>query len=111
MVYACIAAVAVSCASLGVALLFLVRQREYSLKVAIQLNKHEDRLNSHADRIERLKDKQQKAMDAHSRSDDARAKLLSCAFSDRIDALSARLDAVELETGIREKPKTMGGVK
>lgn len=31
------------------------------------------------------------------------------ALADRIDALSARLDAVELACGIREKPKTMGG--
>lgn len=111
MIYACIAAVAVSCASLGVALLFLVRQREYSLKVAIRLNKHEDRLSLYGDRIEMLKDKQRKAMDAHSRSDDARAKLLSCALADRIDALSARLDAVELACGVREKPKTMGGAE
>jgi hypothetical protein len=28
---------------------------------------------------------------------------------ERIDALSARLDAVELASGVREKPKTMGG--
>ena len=31
------------------------------------------------------------------------------ALADRIDALSARLDAVELACGLREKPKTMGG--
>lgn len=33
------------------------------------------------------------------------------AVRDRIDALSARLDAVELACGVREKPKIMGGAK
>ncbi len=30
---------------------------------------------------------------------------------DRIDALSTRMDAVELTCGVREKPKTMGGAE
>lgn len=30
---------------------------------------------------------------------------------DRIDALSARMDAVELACGVREEPKTMGGAE
>ena len=33
------------------------------------------------------------------------------AVRDRIDALSARLDAVELACGLRERPKTMGGAE
>lgn len=48
-------------------------------------------------------------VDAHIRKDDAGAKAMALALADRIDALSARLDAVELACGIREKAKTMGG--
>lgn len=48
-------------------------------------------------------------LDVNKRNDEARAKLMACALADRIDALSARLDAVELACGIREKAKTMGG--
>ena len=48
-------------------------------------------------------------LEAVSRNAEARNKLLGCVLAERIDALSARLDAVELETGLREKPKTMGG--
>ena len=48
-------------------------------------------------------------LDVNKRNDEARAKLMACALADRIDALSARLDEVELACGIREKPKTMGG--
>ena len=48
-------------------------------------------------------------LEAVSRNAEARNKLFGCVLAERIDALSARLDAVELETGLREKPKTMGG--
>lgn len=48
-------------------------------------------------------------VDAHIRKDDAGAKAMALALADRIDALSARMDAVELACGIREKAKTMGG--
>lgn len=48
-------------------------------------------------------------VDAHIRKDDAGAKAMAFALADRIDALSARMDAVELACGIREKAKTMGG--
>lgn len=48
-------------------------------------------------------------VDAHIRKDDAGAKAMALALADRIDALSARLDAVELACGLREKAKTMGG--
>jgi len=43
------------------------------------------------------------------RTDSSEAKLIGLALADRIDALSARMDAVELACGVREKPKTMGG--
>lgn len=49
-------------------------------------------------------------LDVNKRNDEARAKLMACALADRIDALSARLDAVELACGLREKAKTAGGV-
>lgn len=48
-------------------------------------------------------------LDAASRNAEARSKLVGCALADRIDALSARMDAVELACGLREKAKTMGG--
>ena len=50
-------------------------------------------------------------LDVNKRDDEARAKLMACALADRIDALSARMDAVELACGVREKPKTMGGAE
>lgn len=50
-------------------------------------------------------------LDVNKRNDEARAKLMACALADRIDALSARLDAVELACGVREKPKIMGGAE
>ena len=42
---------------------------------------------------------------------DASVKLTGSVLAGRIDVLSARLDAVELACGIREKPKTMGGAR
>ena len=50
-------------------------------------------------------------VEAHIRKDDAGAKTMALALADRIDALSARMDAVELACGLREKPKTMGGAE
>ena len=50
-------------------------------------------------------------LNVNKRNDEARAKLMACALADRIDALSARMDAVELACGVREKPKTMGGAE
>lgn len=60
---------------------------------------------------ERLRDMEgrMKSVGAHIRKDDAGAKAIGLALADRIDALSARMDAVELACGVREKPKTMGG--
>ena len=40
---------------------------------------------------------------------DASVKLTGSVLAERIDAISARLDEVELACGLREKPKTMGG--
>ena len=48
---------------------------------------------------------------AEERSDESEAKLVGLVLAERLDALSARLDAVELACGLREKPKTMGGTK
>ena len=48
-------------------------------------------------------------LDAQSKSADAGIKAVGLVLAERIDAISARLDAVELACGIREKPKTMGG--
>ena len=42
---------------------------------------------------------------------DAQTKLTGLVLTERIDALSARLDAVELACGLREKPKTMGSAR
>ena len=50
-------------------------------------------------------------LDVNKRNDEARAKMMACALADRIDALSARIDAVELVCGVREMPKTMGGAE
>lgn len=54
-------------------------------------------------------DKLRALVDAHIRKDNAGAMTIGIALADRIDALSARMDAVEMACGIREKPKTMGG--
>ena len=50
-------------------------------------------------------------LDVNKRDGDANVKLMASALADRIDALSARMDAVELACGLREKPKTMGGAE
>ena len=42
---------------------------------------------------------------------EASNKLLGSVLAERIDALSARIDELELACGIREKPKTMGGAR
>lgn len=42
---------------------------------------------------------------------DASVKLTGSVLAERIDAISARLDEVELACGLREKPKTMGGAR
>ena len=57
-------------------------------------------------RLERV----ESALGVGKHADTSEAKLIGLALADRIDALSARLDAVELKTGLREKAKTAGGV-
>lgn len=61
-----------------------------------------DRLRQRLEKVEAL-------LDAEKRTDGSEAKLVGLALADRIDALSARMDAVELTCGLREKPKAMGG--
>jgi len=61
------------------------------------------------DRQRQRLDKVEALLDAEKRTDGSEAKLVGLALADRIDALSARMDAVELACGIREKAKTMGG--
>ena len=46
---------------------------------------------------------------AVSQNAEARNKLLGCVLAERMDALSARIDELELACGLREKPKTIGG--
>ena len=62
------------------------------------------------DRQRQRLDKVEALLGAEKRTDGSEAKLVGLALADRIDALSARLDAVELKTGLREKAKTAGGV-
>lgn len=61
------------------------------------------------DRQRQRLEKVEAVLDAEKRTDGSEAKLVGLALADRIDALSARLDAVELACGLREKAKTMGG--
>lgn len=61
------------------------------------------------DRLKQRLEKVEAVLEAEKRTDGSEAKLIGCALADRIDALSARMDAVELACGIREKAKTMGG--
>ena len=63
-----------------------------------------DRLVQRLERVEVI-------LEAEKRTDGSEAKLVGLALADRIDALSTRLDAVELACGVREKPKIMGGAE
>ena len=103
---------------LALALVFFVRAREWTLKTSLRLNKHEERLDRQRDSKAALAER---VLDLECRmtSKDAWVRAATGAQIDRniemdgvkerIDALSARLDAVELACGIREKAKTMGG--
>ena len=106
-----IVALIVSGASLALAVLCLVRGRDRWIKAAIQLASHENRLDTHSECMVRKFDFNdlRKVMDAHIRKDASEAKMIGLVLAERIDAISARLDAVELACGLREKPKTMGG--
>ena len=61
------------------------------------------------DRLKQRLEKVEAVLEAEKRTDGSEAKLVGLALADRIDALSARMDAVELACGLREKAKTMGG--
>ena len=61
------------------------------------------------DRQRQRLEKVEAVLGVGKRTDSSEAKLIGLALADRIDALSARMDAVELACGLREKPKTMGG--
>ena len=111
MDYFGIVALCISGASLALALLALVRGYERHKQLAFRVLDHENRITSqgaHMARYDSLQDLR-KIVDAHIRKDDAGGKMAALALADRIDALSARLDAVELACGVREKAKTMGG--
>jgi len=111
MNYASVAALVISGAAVALALLALVREYERHKQLAFRVLDHEERITSqgaHMARYDRLQELG-KIVDAHIRKDDAGAKTMALALADRIDALAARLDAVELASGVREKPKVMGG--
>ena len=123
VVAVCIVAVCIAVAALALAFLALGRGDDRWNKVSVKLSDHECRLNTHSDcmarriELDELRrivdaniDKFLGTMDAHIRKDDAGAKMIGLALAERIDALSARMDAVELKTGLREKAKTAGGV-
>jgi hypothetical protein len=107
-----IAALVISGAAVALAVLCLVRGYEWHKQLAIRVLDHEERITSQGANMARYDTLQElrKIVDAHIRKDDAGAKTMALALADRIDALSARLDAVELKTGLREKAKTAGGV-
>ena len=63
------------------------------------------------DRLRQRLDKAEAVLEAEKRTDGSEAKLVGLALADRIDALSARMDAVELACDLRGKAKTMGGAE
>lgn len=72
----------------------------------------QEEINGTVRNVDRLRQRLEKAeavLEAEKRTDGSETKLVGLALADRIDALSARMDAVELACGIREKAKTMGG--
>jgi len=119
-VSASIVAVCIALAALAVALLELVRSYEWSKRASVRLVEHEDRLDRQRDSKDALSGR---VLDLEGRmkSTDAWVEAMTGAhvdrnvemdaLRDRIDALSARMDAVELACGLREKPKTMGGAE
>jgi hypothetical protein len=73
------------------------------------INSVDEKIKEMREDIDDVFDDVRDFLDVNKRNDEARAKLMACALADRIDALSARMDAVELACGLREKAKTMGG--
>ena len=115
---ASIVAVCIALAAFAVALLELVRSYEWNRRTSVRLVEHEERLDRQRDSKDALAER---VLNLKGRMDATDAwveamtgaqidrKVEVDAFRDRIDALSARMDAVELACGLREKPKTMGG--
>ena len=115
---ASVVAVCIALAAFAVALLELVRSYEWSRRASVRLVEHEERLDRQRDSKDALAER---VLNLEGRMDSTDAWVESMtgaqidrnvemdALRDRIDALSARLDAVELACGLREKPKTMGG--
>ena len=115
-----IAAICISLAAFTVVLLELVRSYEWSRRASVRLVEHEERLDRQRDSKDALAGR---VLDLKGRMDstDAWVEAMTGAQVDRniemdavrerIDALSARLDAVELACGVREKPKIMGGAE
>ena len=68
----------------------------------------EDEVNRHSHSMLTL-DTMDRELRAVSQNAEARNKLLGCVLAERMDALSARIDELELTCGLREKPKTLGG--
>lgn len=109
---ASIVALVISGAAVALALLALVRDYERHKLLALRVCEHEERLDRQRDNKvgHQQFDSLSAIVNAHIRKDEAGFKMASLALADRIDALSARMDAVELACGIREKAKTAGGV-
>ena len=115
---ASIVAVCIAVAALAVALLELVRSYEWSRRASVRLVEHEERLDRQRDSKDALAGR---VLELKGRMDSTDAWVEAMtgaqvdrniemdALRDRIDALSARMDAVELACGLREKAKTMGG--
>jgi hypothetical protein len=104
-------ALVISGVAVALALLALVRDYERHKLLALRVCEHEGRLDVQRDnKVEHQQfDSLNALVNAHIRKDEAGFKMASLALADRIDALAARMDAVELACGVREKPKTMGG--
>lgn len=115
-----IVAVCISLVAFTVALLELVRSYEWSRRASVRLVEHEERLDRQRDSKDALAGR---VLELKGRMDSTDAWVEAMtgaqvdrnieidALRDRIDALSTRLDAVELACGVREKPKIMGGAE
>ena len=83
------------------------RFMENAHEIHVKLRERQD-LQGHDMLTLDMLDRELRAMKQNA---DAQTKLTSLVLAERIDALSARIDDVELACGLREKPKTMGGAK
>lgn len=76
-------------------------------EIHVKLRERQD-LQGHNMLTQAAMDRELRAMKQNA---EAQTKLTGLVLAERIDALSARLDAVEFACGLREKPKTMGGAE